>query len=479
MPEMDEGAFVLDYLAPAGTSLEDTDRQVRVIEAELRATPEIASYSRRTGLEMGFFVTDPNRGDIMVKLQPRAQRHRSMTEIMEDVHHRCEARLPGMTIEGVAPLADRVADIAGEPSPIEAKFFGDDPQVLAGLAERASEIISHVRGTTESIHEVTPSGPELIVRIDPTRAGRLGLTPQEVIQSLGAELFGRADTAALSGERSIPIRVLLPPSRRRTVDQVRGLPILARGQPVPLEAVADLSEVAGSYEVTRENQKPVIAATAGLEGRDLGSANAEVRARIRREIRLPPGYTVQYGGLYQTQQESFRSLLSVLLLGAFLVFIVMVFQYGRLAEPTALLGSGALALVGVVAALRATGTPFNASSFTGAIMIFGMVLTNGIVLMDVIRDRKAEGVALPEAILQAGALRLRPVMMTASIAVLTLLPLALGIGSGAEMQRPLAIAVIGGLLVSPFFTLLVAPTFLLLLDRQRAPGSPTSEERGL
>src|SRR5262249_47031046 len=153
-----------------------------------------------------------------------------------------------------------------------------------------------------------------MVRIDSTRAGRLGLTPQEVIQSLDAELFGRADTAALTGERSIPIRVLLPPARRRTVDQVRGLPILARGQPVPLEAVADLSEVPGSYEVTRENQKPVIAATAGLEGRDLGSANAEVRARIRREIRLPPGYTVQYGGLYQTQQESFRSLLAVLLL---------------------------------------------------------------------------------------------------------------------------------------------------------------------
>jgi multidrug efflux pump subunit AcrB len=253
------------------------------------------------------------------------------------------------------------------------------------------------------------------------------------------------------------------------------LPILARGQPVPLEAVADLSEVPGSYEVTRENQKPVIAATAGLEGRDLGSANAEVRGRIQREIRLPPGYTVQFGGLYQTQQESFRALLSVLLLGAFLVFIVMVFQFGRLAEPTALLASGALALVGVVAALRATGTPFNASSFTGAIMIFGMVLTNGIVLMDVIRDRRAEGFALPEAILQAGALRLRPVFMTASIAVLTLLPLAMGIGSGAEMQRPLAVAVIGGLLVSPLFTLLVAPTFLLLLDRQREQASPASE----
>ncbi len=479
MPEMDEGAFVLDYLAPQGTSLEATDRQVRIIESELRVTPEIAAYARRTGLEMGFFATDPNRGDISVKLKPRSERRRSMAEVMEDVHHRCEARLPGMTIELVAPLADRVADIAGEPSPIEVKFFGDDPAVLSRLGEQASDIISHVRGTMESIHQVTRSGPELLVRIDPARAGRLGLTPEDVIQTLDTDMFGRASTVARRGERAIPIRVLLPPGERRSVAQVSGLPLLSAAGSVPLAAVADLSEGAGSEEMVRENQKPVVAATAGLEGRDLGSANAEVRRRIAREVRLPPGYTVQYGGLYQTQQESFRSLLMVLLLGAFLVFIAMVFQYGRFIEPTALLLTGGMALAGVVAALRVTGTPFNASSFTGAIMIFGMVLTNGIVLMDVIREqvRALQGGAetrdasarvtrpeLAEAIVRAGTLRLRPVLMTAAIAVLTLLPLALGVGSGAEMQRPLAIAVIGGLVVSPVFTLLVAPTLLLLFS---------------
>ena len=206
---------------------------------------------------------------------------------------------------------------------------------------------------------------------------------------------------------------------------------------------------------------------ATLHGRDLGSANREVQQRVSREVVLPPGYAVHYGGMYETQQKSFASLTAVLLLGMFLVYMVTVFQYNRFAEPTALVIAGALGLTGVVAALKLTGTALNASSMTGAIMIFGMVLTNGIVLMDTIRRHVGGGLALPEAIAAAGKERLRPVFMTASIAVLALAPLALGIGSGAEMQQPLAVAVIGGLVVSPFFTLLLAPLLLYLLRRGR------------
>ncbi|HEU4753021.1 MAG TPA: efflux RND transporter permease subunit, partial [Armatimonadota bacterium] len=247
------------------------------------------------------------------------------------------------------------------------------------------------------------------------------------------------------------------------------------GKRVPLEAVADLREVPGVYEAIRENQMPVVPVTASLVGRDLGSANAEVREKMRTGLKLPPGYTLQYGGLYLTQQKSFESLLTVLLMGAALVFIVTLFQYNRFAEPIALMLSGALALASVVFMLRLTGTPLNASSFTGAIMIFGMVLTNGIVLMDTIRGEVAAGFPLREALHAAVLRRVRPVLMTSSIAILALLPLSLAIGAGAEMQKPLAIAVIGGLLTAPLFTLVLSPVLLSLLLRG-ADRPPAAEE---
>jgi len=466
MPDMDEGAFVLDYATPGGTTLQTTDQKVRAIEEELLAMPEVAAYSRRTGQEMGFFTTEPNTGDIMVKLKPRVQRKRSMRQVMEDVVSRCEERLPGVELEPVAPIADRVGDIAGEPTPIDVKIFGDDPATAQKLAEQVNQIVEETRGTAESIHEVTVAGPDLVIRVDPRRAGMLGLSPKDVATTLETSMLGNADTSVVSGERVIGVRVVYPRLVRRTLDQVREMTLLSRGgRRVPLSAIAEFAEVPGSFEVRRENQKPVMEVQASLRGRDLGSANREVQARIAREVKLPAGYSIEYGGLYATQRASFEALLTVLLLGMFLVYLVTLFQYNRFGEPTALVLAAAFALVGVVGALKLTGAFLNVSSLTGAVMIFGMVLTNGIVLMDTIANRQAEGLPLREAILAAGKLRLRPVFMTATIAVLTLMPLALGLGAGAEMQQPLAIAVIGGLVVSPFFTLILAPLLLFLLRR--------------
>lgn len=473
MPEMDEGALVLDYLGAPGAPLEDTDRQARIVEQEIMATPEVDSYSRRLGLEMGFFTTEPNRGDIMIKLKPRRERKRSMRQVMEDLEARCSARLPGMTFEAIAPIADRVGDIAGEPSPIEVKLYGEDPAVLERLGKQAEEIVSSVRGTTESVHELAVAGPELEVRIDPARAAAVGVTPRQVAEALRSGMEGAEDTLVRSGERLIGVRVLYPMSERRTIPQIARLPILtASGRRIPLEAVADIREVPGVYEAMRENQMPFVPVTASLSHRDLGSANAEVRRLIHDKLRLPSGYTVQYGGLYFTQQRSFESLLTVLLLGAALVFVVTLFQYNRFAEPLALMITSALALGSVVLTLRVTNTPFNASSFTGGIMIFGMVMTNGIVLMDTLRAEAARCDAAEQAIRAAALRRVRPVMMTSSIAILALLPLSLGIGAGAEMQQPLAIAVIGGLVTAPLYTLVLTPVLVRLFRGGKLAASP-------
>jgi CzcA family heavy metal efflux pump len=471
MPEMDESAFVMDYLAPAGTPLEETDAACRVMEQEIMATPEVEGFCRRTGLELGFFVTDTNTGDNMIRLKPRSQRDRSTTEVMEEILERCRKRLPGMEFEVFPPIVDRVQDIAGEPSPVEAKIFGEDPKVLLSLAEQVEKVFAEVKGVEEGAHEITPSGPELVVRVDPIKAGLLGLSPEDVARNLELSLFGRVETYAPRGDRLIGLRAVYPKEARRTETQIRRLPVSAKdGRVVTLEEIADIREEPGVFAVVRENQKQVMPVTGTINPQetDLGTANREVQRRIRQEIHLPPGYSIQYGGLYFTQQQSFQNLLQVLLLGALLVYIVTLFQYNRFAEPTSLVLAGAFALVGVAAALFLTRTPFNVSSFTGAIMIFGMVMTNGIVLMDTVQTQVAAGWPLDEAIVRAGRQRLRPVLMTASIAMLTLLPLAFGIGSGAEMQRPLAIAVIGGLATSPLFTLVLAPT-LLYLARRRQP----------
>jgi CzcA family heavy metal efflux pump len=471
MPDMDEGAFVMDYLAPAGTPLELTDRDCRVMEQEVMATPEVDGFCRRTGMELGFFTTDANRGDILVRLKPRSQRKRSMTEVMHDVEDRCKEALPKVEFEVFPPIIDRVGDIAGEPSPIEVKIYGEDPEELVRLAGQVEEIVQKVPGAGKGAHEVKPGGPELVVRVDPEKAGLLGLSPQDVAEKLELGMFGRVENYAPRGDRLIGVRAFYPKDARRTEEQIRRLPVYAKdGRVVTLGEIAEVREDPGIFAVVRENQKQVLPVKAVIDPAktDLGTANREVQARIRQEVHLPPGYSIQYGGLYYTQQASFRNLLAVLILGVFLVFIVTVYQYDRFAEPASLVIAGLFALVGVGFGLLLTHTPFNVASFTGAIMIFGMVMTNGIVLMDTIRRQEAEGHPLSEAILRAGALRLRPVTMTATIAVLTLLPLAFGIGSGAEMQQPLAIAVIGGLVTSPLFTLVLAPT-LLYLARHRNP----------
>lgn len=464
MPDMDEGAFILDYLTPDGTSLGETDRQVKIVEGILMEQPEVAAYSRRTGLELGFFATEQNTGDIAVSLKPKSERDRSVFEVIEAVRNRCLQEVPGMECEFILIIQDRVGDMAGEPSPVEVKIFGSDPARLREIAGQVSEIVASVPGVVDETDGIVSTGPELSVRVDPQRAALAGLTSQDVADQLSSLLFGSEATIVRQGERMIGVRVVLPPALRGTEERVRGLRLMgADGQIVPLESVASIEETEGAMEQEREDQKPVVAVTANLEGRDLGSAIREIRSRIDSEVELPDGYTIHFGGLYETQQSSFQRLLAVFLVGMALVLVVAVWQYEAISEPLALFLSALFSEVGVVAALFLTRTPFNVSSFTGAIMVFGMVLTNGIVLMDYTRQRVSMGMPLVEATVAAGRTRVRPVLMTSAIAIMTLLPLALGVGAGAEMQRPLAIAVIGGLAMSPLFALILAPTVLVAL----------------
>lgn len=473
MPTMDEGAFVLDYLTPPGTSLAESDRLLRKIEAILQATPEVVAYSRRTGTELGFAITEPNSGDFAVVLK-QGQR-RNIDAVIDEVRDKITATVPGVDVDFSEVLQDLIGDLAGAPDPVEIKLFGENQAQINGLAHTFADKLGKLPGAVDVKPGVVESGPELVARVDPTTAGRAGLTPDMVATQVQAAMFGDVVTQILEGDRQIGVRVRYPAAYRDDRGQLASLRIRTPGGfDLPLAALAAIEPVPGTTEVNRENQRRMVSVMCRLSGQDLGSAMRDVQAMMR-SVTLPPGVTHELGGQFQSQTESFRNLLTVLLLAILLVFGVMLFQFGSFTAPLVILLVMPLSLFGVTLGLAVTGTSLNVSSFMGAIMLVGIVVKNGILLLDRAQKAEEEGIPLHDAVLHAGRVRLRPILMTTMTAILGLVPLALGLGAGAEMQQPLAIAVIGGLSFSTLFTLLFAPLLYVALRRwqmARAVGQP-------
>jgi CzcA family heavy metal efflux pump len=461
MPEMDEGSFVLDYWTPPGTSLAESDRMLRKIERLLQQTPEVSAYSRRMGTELGFAITEPNTGDLAVMLKPRPRRR--IDAVMDDLREKIAVQVPGVEVEFIQVLQDLIGDLAGAPAPIEVKLYGEDQQQLARLAGGLEERLGRIPGMVDTTTSLVESGPQLVVQVDPVRAGRVGLTAGAVADQANAAIAGDVATRILQGDRQIAVRVRLPAVARADRAQLALLPIRTPdGAYLPLSALATIATVPGVTEISREDQRRYVSITARLSGRDLGSVVRDVQ-RVMRAEKLPAGVTYALGGQSQSQAESFRGLMVVLVLAVLLVFGVMLFQFESFTAPLVILLVMPLSLFGVALGLWLTNTPLNVSSFMGAIMLVGIVGENGILLLDQIRKAEGEGMPVDAAAIRAGRVRLRPIMMTTLAAILALLPLALGLGAGAEMQKPLAIAVIGGLTFAMAFTLLVAPVLYATL----------------
>lgn len=464
LPEMDEGGFVLDYRLPPGTSLAETNKVVSQIEQVLKQTPEVAAFSRRTGSQLGFFATDPNEGDILVRLKDN--RKRSSDEIVDDLRTEIESRFPQAHAEFVKLLEDVINDLAGDPRPVEVKLFGDDLKILQRTATELGEQIEKVSGIVELYNGVSEGSPELVAHIDPVRAGRAGLTVQAISTQLNNALLGRRVTQIREGDRLVGVRVRLPDETRFDFDKISNVPITTpSGLTQPLSAFAEIERAAGQSELIRQDQRQMVAITAGLSGRGLGSVTRDVQT-VLNKANLPPGVTYQLGGQYESQQTAFRGLLTVFGLALALVFIVLVIQFRSYVKPLIILFAAPVSLVGALLALWVTRTPLNISSFMGLIMLVGLVVKNGIILLDYTDRLRAErDIPLADALREAGRVRLRPILMTTLCTIFGLAPLAIGLGAGAELQRPLAIAVIGGLTLSTFITLLVMPTLALQLER--------------
>jgi CzcA family heavy metal efflux pump len=459
LPEMDEGGFIVDYIMPAGSSLAETNRAVSQVIAILHGIPEVENTSRRTGLQLGLAqVTEANTGDISVKL--KRNRSRGVEEIIAEARRRIRQQVPVLDVEFPQLLQDMIGDLTNAPEPIVIKLFNEDPALLAEWAPKVADGIKKIHGVVDVLNgiENTISGPALTFRVNPVAAVRAGFTPEEVELDASAIIEGEpAAVPAVVNDRPYTIRVRYPAAARASLEAIRNEIIVnSTGRTATLGSLAAVIESPGQTEIQRENLQRDVEVTARLENMNLGDGIAKVKKAVA-SLGLPPSIRVEYGGTYQTQQQSFHDLVIVLVLAVVLVFTVLLFEFGGFGAPAAILSSALLSTSGVFLALLVTGTTFNISSFMGLIMVIGIVAKNGILLLDADQRFRRQGSPPEQAMIQAGERRLRPILMTALATMAGMFPLALAWGAGSQMLQPLAIAVIGGILASMVLSLVVTP----------------------
>ncbi len=459
MPAMDEGGFILDYRAPAGTSLNETDRRLRLVERVLQGIPEVATYSRRTGLQLGGGITEANEGDYFVRLKPLPRR--PIDEVVDDARREIHERVPGLEVEFAQLMEDLIGDLTAVPQPIEIKLFGASGDVLRTQAERVAQAISGVSGVVDVKSGVVVAGDALDVRVDRVKAEILGLDPDQVTRLATVALEGEVATRVQRGEKMVGVRVWTPADVRARADRIARMRLRTPGGlDVQLGRVASFAFVTGQPQITRENLKTMVAVTGRIAGRDMGSVIRDVKAKVA-GVGLPQAVYVQYGGLYRQQQESFRGLLMVLAAATALVFVLLLAMYENLRVAAAILFTDLLALSAVFSGLWWTGSELNISSMMGLTMIVGISSEAAIFFMTQWQENRAGEDPLA-ALSDAARLRFRPILMTSLAAILALLPLALGIGQGAALLQPLAIAIIAGLVLTVPLVLVVLPGLLVL-----------------
>jgi len=464
LPKLEEGAFVLDYYSRPGTSLSETDRMLRHVEKILMDTPEVESFSRRTGARLALAIAEPNTGDFLVKLRP--QRNRSTEEVINELREKIQQAEPALHTEFPVVLSDLIGDLTWSPKPCEIKIFSNDTAVLKKRATEIAETIGKMPGVVDVEPGLVVAGPSMKFAVRFDAAARVGLTPTDIGNTLQTSLLGQTSSYLLQGDRTIGIRVLSAGEANERELRIRETPIRSpSGTVVTLNDVAEVQYQPGILEMQREDLRQLVAVSARFSGMDMGTGIRQIRAQLAKT--LPPWASVglEFGGLYQQQQQSFKNLTFVLLMAIVLVFAVLLMEFRSVSQPWAIVLGAVLALFGVVVALASTGTSLNIVSFLGAIIGVGIVAKNGILMLDFVEHLQARGYNVFESLVQSGRRRLRPVLMTSLATFIGLLPLAYGVGAGADMLRPLAIAIIGALFVSLLLSLIVTPVCYYVMMR--------------
>ncbi|MCA2004471.1 MAG: efflux RND transporter permease subunit [Ignavibacterium sp.] len=463
LPEMDEGSIVLDYASPPGTSLEDTDKMLQYVDQVLRTIPEVESFSRRTGTQMGFFITESNRGDYLIQLKKK--RNKTTDEVANEIRSRIETALPSLRVDFGQVITDMLGDLMSSVQPIEIKIFGDDKNTLYKLANEVADVVQNTKGTADVFNGITIAGPELTFDPDIAKLSQYQLTPQDFQFQMQTKIEGSIVGAILEKNRMVDIR-MIEQKKDRTINELKSTSIfLPYGKLKPIDEFAKFRLTSGVAEITRENLKQMVAVTARLNNRDLGSTLADIQKSIASKISLPQGYEIAYGGSYAEQQQAFKELIVILILAVLLVFTVILFLFRKVRIGSAIIFLAVLGISGSVLALFLTGTPLNVGSYIGLIMIVGIIGENSIFTYLAYNEARQNGTKKDEAIANAISVRLRPNLMTALGAITALFPLALGIGSGAQLHQPLAIAIIGGFIIAIPLLVIVFPSILELMEK--------------
>lgn len=467
LPEMDEGSIVFDYSSPPGTSLEETDRMLRECERIINSIPEVEAYSRRTGTQMGFFITEPNRGDYLIQL--KKSRHRSTEAVIADIRARVEASQPALRIDFGQVIGDMLGDLMESVQPIEIKIFGNDQRQLQALSTQVSDVVEHVEGTADVFNGIVIAGPSVSITPDYARLAQFGLTPAALQFQMQTALEGNVIGNILETEQQPNIRMVYPGNLHRSIADIPKMSVYMPGGKIqPITQLATVTVNAGDAEIQRENLQSMGVVSARLEGRGLGSVMKDIKAAIGRKVVLPAGYHIEYGGSYAQQQKSFSELLLILFTSSLLVFGVILFLFRDFKVALLIVCLAVLGISGSYLALFLTGTALNVGSYTGLIMIVGIIGENAIFTFLQFREAvRDEGMSVDDAIIYSISTRLRPKLMTALGAIIALMPLALGIGVGAQLHQPLAIAVIGGFIVALPLLLIVLPTILRWIFHRR------------
>ena len=500
LPDLDEGTIVLDYHAPPGTAQAEVDRMLRQIERDIiRKHPEIESYSRRTGIGLAFDTRPPEYGDYLIQLK---RNHKLTTpEVIAQLRQRIEATQPALTVDFGQRISDLLGDLMSSAKPIEIKIFGDDQATLEKLSAKTGEVLGKVAGVADVNDGLIPSGPSIVFRPDVAKLARYGLTPLDFQAQLsnlvGGQILGTGTTQASispaqagslggiqvgqvqDGEQLRQVLLRFVDFQHNSLTQLEKQVIsLPNGSVRPLPFFATITVEPGNVELRREDLKSVAIVTARLNGLDLGTAVQTIRQQVSRQVVLPPGYTIVYGGAYADQQASFHELELILLTASLLVFAVLLFLFREWLISLLVLFISVMGITGCLLGLFFAGIPLNVSSYTGIIMIVGIIAENAIFTVHQFYESLRETGDVDTAIRYAIALRIRPKLMTAIGAILALSPLALGIGLGAQMQQPLAVAVIGGFVVALPMLLFVLPTGMRLVYHRRGGARELAEHGG-
>ena len=460
MPVMDEGGFILDYKAKSGAALSDTDRILRQVEKIIQETPEVTSYSRRTGVQLGGGLTEADEGDYFIRLKTGSRRN--IDDVMAEIRDKVETTVPGLEIETAQLMEDLIGDLTAVPQPIEVKLFGDDPDQLADAARKVAESIGRIGGVVEVVDGLRVAGDAIIIKVDRAAAAMAGLDPDAVARQVETQIGGTVATRILAGEQVIDVRVRLPQDLRARASMLDRLVLRAPdGRTVSLGAIARISIAAGQRQITREDLAPLLAVTARLEGKDLGSGMKEVRRAVA-DLKLPSSIRVDYGGLYAQQKQSFSDLTTVFIAALLLTALLLTILFERWAFTLAVISTVLLSATAVLFGLWLTGTELDISALMGLTMVVGMMTELAIFYL---AELEPHAPVTVESLLKAGGARLRPILMSALIAILTLLPLALGIGRGSGLQRPLATAIISGLFIGAPLVLIMLPMLTMLLGK--------------